>query len=511
MNLAMRSSDSLDTRNVSRIVRTIRVVLLLILLANAVVSTYVLRRNSLEQTAAKIENLSLVLAEHSAQTLYSASTALDSIVAVVKSAQLQTEAQYRAFAGRPEQFELLASKTRANPILDVATLVGADGIVINFSRSYPPPEIDLSDRDYIRHFTRTSASDTFYSVPVRNKGNGGWVFYLARPINNDQGDLLGVVLVGVSAEVFSQFYDRLGASLGPDASLLLYRKDFTLMTRWPFQEDQVGLRNMEGGVSRALDAVGSSGRVIFISGPRVFAPDSSITRMISGRPVTGYPFVVGVVATASLYEWDWIGNAGGIWMTTLVSIVILLVGANMLLKSQRRAARMRYLADHDALTGLPNRVLFEDRLTHALADARRNKTQCALVFVDLDYFKDINDTHGHAVGDVVLREVAARLGACVRDSDTIGRLGGDEFVMLLPDINGELGASRVAEKARQALAAYFVIDGRAIPLSGSMGVAIYPQHGTTLSDLSNSADTAMYEAKASGRGTVRVFGQGEKR
>ena len=172
---------------------------------------------------------------------------------------------------------------------------------------------------------------------------------------------------------------------------------------------------------------------------------------------------------------------------------------------------MRYLADHDALTGLPNRVLFEDRLSHALADARRNKTQCALVFVDLDYFKDINDTHGHAVGDVVLREVAARLGACVRDSDTIGRLGGDEFVMLLPDINGELGASRVAEKARQALAAYFVIDGRAIPLSGSMGIAIYPQHGTTLSDLSNSADTAMHEAKASGRGTVRVFGQGERR
>jgi diguanylate cyclase (GGDEF)-like protein len=131
--------------------------------------------------------------------------------------------------------------------------------------------------------------------------------------------------------------------------------------------------------------------------------------------------------------------------------------------------------------------------------------------VDLDRFKEINDAHGHAIGDVVLREVATRLGECVRDADSIGRLGGDEFVLLLPDIDGEQDASRVAEKARQALAADIVIDGRAIPLSGSMGIAIYPQHGMTLSDLSNSAETAMYEAKANGPGTVRVFGQDEKR
>ena len=220
--------------------------------------------------------------------------------------------------------------------------------------------------------------------------------------------------------------------------------------------------------------------------------------------------MVGAVATASLYEWDWISNAGGIWMTTLVSLAILLIGASLLLRTQRKAAQLRYLADHDALTGLPDRVLFEDRLTRALADARRNKTQCALIFMDLDRFKVVNDTYGRAIGDGVLREVAARLGACMRGSDTLGRLGGDAFVFLLPDIDGEQGASRVAEKARQALAGEIVIDGRAIPLSGSMGIAIYPQHGMTLSDLLNSADTAMYEAKANGPGTVRVFGLGEK-
>ena len=511
MKRAVRSLDSQEIRSVTRVVQAVSAVLLMILLANAVVSTYVLRRNSLEQRAGQIENISLVLAEHTAQTLFSASTALDSIVTVVNAAHPQTKEQYRAFASRPEQFELLASKTRANPILDVATLVGADGIVINFSRSFPPPEIDLSDRDYIRHFTRTSATDTFYSVPVPNKGNGRWVFYLARPINNDQGELLGVVLVGVSAEVFSQFYERVGVSLGPNSSLLLYRKDFTLMTRWPFLDAQVGMRNMEGGVSRALDMVGNSGRVIFTSGPRIFAPGASGERMISARPVTGYPFVVGAVATASLYEWDWISNAGGIWITTLVSVAILLIGASLLLRTQRKASQLRYLADHDALTGLPNRVLFEDRLTHALADARRNKTQCALIFVDLDQFKVINDTYGHAIGDGVLREVAARLGASMRDSDTLGRLGGDAFVFLLADIDGEQGALHMAEKARKALAEDIVLDGRAIPLSGSMGIAIYPQHGMTLSDLLNSADTAMYEAKANGPGTVRVFGRGDQR
>lgn len=89
--------------------------------------------------------------------------------------------------------------------------------------------------------------------------------------------------------------------------------------------------------------------------------------------------MVGVVATATLYEWDWIRNSGGIWLATIVSVAILLFGASKLISFQRSAARMRYLADHDALTGLPNRMLFEDRLTHALADARRNKTQCALI------------------------------------------------------------------------------------------------------------------------------------
>lgn len=511
MNLALRSTDAKEIRRTTQVVRAVCALLLLIVLANAVISIYELRVNSLQQQARQIENLSLVLAEHTAQTMFSASTALDSIVTVVNAAHPQTEAQYRAFAARPEQFELLASKTRANPILDVATLVGEDGIVINFSRSYPPPEIDLSDRDYFRHFNRTSSSDIFFSVPVRNKGNGRWVFYLARPINNDKGEFLGEVLVGVSAEVFSEFYDRVGTSLGPGTTLLLYRKDFTLMTRWPFRDDQVGLRNMDGGVSLALDKAASSGRVVFTSRPRAIEPGVNVERMISARPVTGYPFVVGAVATASLYEWDWIRNASGIWMATLVSVVILLIGASLLLRAQRKAAQLRYLADHDALTGLPNRVLFEDRLTHALAAARRNKTQCALIFVDLDQFKDINDAHGHATGDIVLREVAARLGTCVRDSDTLGRLGGDEFVLLLPDIDGEQGASRLAEKTRQALAADVVIDGRAIPLSASMGIAIYPQHGMSLSDLSNSADTAMYEAKAAGPGTIRVFGQGEKR
>ena len=246
MNLAVRSSDATDIRRTTRVVQAVCALLLLIVLANAVVSIYELRTNSLQQQARQIENLSLVLAEHTAQTMYSASTALDSIVAVVDAAHLQTEEQFRAFAARPEQFELLASKTRANPILDVATLVGDDGIVINFSRSFPPPLIDLSDRDYFRHFNRTSSSEIFYSVPVRNKGNGRWVFYLARPINNDKGEFLGEVLVGVSAEVFSEFYDRVGSRIGPGSTLLLYRNDFTLMTRWPFRDEQVGLRNMDG-------------------------------------------------------------------------------------------------------------------------------------------------------------------------------------------------------------------------------------------------------------------------
>lgn len=168
--------------------------------------------------------------------------------------------------------------------------------------------------------------------------------------------------------------------------------------------------------------------------------------------------------------------------------------------------RLRHLAEHDALTGLPNRALFSDHLTHALAQARRNRTRLALMFIDLDRFKPINDTLGHHVGDALLQVVAQRLLECVRESDIVGRLGGDEFVVLLPVIDTDDDALTVAEKIREALNQPFELgSGQPLSVSSSTGIALFPEHGADEVQLTKNADAAMYMAKDGGRNQVRLY------
>lgn len=167
---------------------------------------------------------------------------------------------------------------------------------------------------------------------------------------------------------------------------------------------------------------------------------------------------------------------------------------------------LKHLAQHDVLTGLPNRALFDDRLQQAVSQARRDQLRMGLLFVDLDGFKPVNDTHGHHVGDLLLREVALRMQACVRQVDTIARLGGDEFVVLLPVVEGEQAAQRVADKVCESLRQPFELNGLQLRISASIGVAVYPDHGSDGSKLSQSADAAMYQAKAGGGNCVKIFG-----
>ncbi len=168
-------------------------------------------------------------------------------------------------------------------------------------------------------------------------------------------------------------------------------------------------------------------------------------------------------------------------------------------------AELTKLAMHDALTGLPNRALFSDRLERALVAATRNKSRMALMFIDLDVFKVINDTYGHAIGDLVLKETARRVQECMRESDTVARIGGDEFMVLLPVIDTEVDAETVAENIRLALVEPFYLAGERLLISSSTGIAIFPDHGSDEHTLFRRADTAMYNAKQSGRNTVRTF------
>lgn len=180
--------------------------------------------------------------------------------------------------------------------------------------------------------------------------------------------------------------------------------------------------------------------------------------------------------------------------------------------SERKEAaeRMRRMAHYDMLTGLPNRALLSDRLQQALATAKRDKVRLALMFIDLDMFKPINDTLGHYVGDLLLKEVARRLQDCLRESDTAARIGGDEFVVLLPLIETGLDAKAVAEKIRLSLCQPIELIGHSLQISSSIGIAIYPEHGSDERTLVRNADNAMYGAKKDGRNNVKLYQEGSE-
>jgi len=189
-----------------------------------------------------------------------------------------------------------------------------------------------------------------------------------------------------------------------------------------------------------------------------------------------------------------------------------LAGANALLQAEiverRQAeARAHHMAYHDSLTGLPNRALLSDRLERAMLAARRDGLRLAVMFIDLDRFKTINDSLGHLTGDHLLKEVASRLCRVVRASDTVARLGGDEFVIVVPGVHAAAECGQVGEKIIAALAAPFPFEGRALHISPSIGICLYPDDGGDVETLMRHADAAMYHAKAAGRNNYQFFSE----
>ncbi|TQS43526.1 GGDEF domain-containing protein [Cryptosporangium phraense] len=189
-----------------------------------------------------------------------------------------------------------------------------------------------------------------------------------------------------------------------------------------------------------------------------------------------------------------------------LSLTLVALCGAVLFRYQRQVERQaddnRHASLHDALTGLANRVLFSERIERALAGAERRQELVGVLLLDLNRFKQVNDSLGHHVGDALLAEVAVRIGVTIRDADTAARLGGDEFGVLLPDVASAEEATDVAGRIKAAIEAPLTIEGAPVAVGASVGVAIFPTHGMAPTDLLRHADSAMYDAKRSGRGVV---------
>jgi len=169
--------------------------------------------------------------------------------------------------------------------------------------------------------------------------------------------------------------------------------------------------------------------------------------------------------------------------------------------------RVRHLANHDPLTGLPNRRLLMDRMMQAFSNARRHEDQVAIMVIDLDDFKRINDVHGHKVGDRVLQVISGRLRTTVRQADTVARMGGDEFVIILPELHKRDAAARIAEKVQFAAARPINIDGVSFQVRASIGLAVFPHDGEDVEALLKCADVAMYRAKDEGQNVINFYSE----
>ncbi|MEJ2060474.1 MAG: diguanylate cyclase [Gammaproteobacteria bacterium] len=299
-------------------------------------------------------------------------------------------------------------------------------------------------------------------------------------------------------ELYRHIHGIVGELLPSDNFLVaLYDKSNDALS-FPYSAEEVAHRipTQELDVDTPIAEVIQTGRSLLavVGGPGEAFDMASAANMGCanwlGTPLISQEQVMGALVVQSK-------DAGDLCYTEAHKELLQFVSTQVAtaIERKQKETRLQHLALHDALTGLPNRALFQDRLDMALRRAERDSEQVGLLYIDLDEFKQVNDTYGHEVGDLLLREVSRRLARCVRESDTVGRMGGDEFTVLLTNVRGMSCVEAVVNKVRDAIGAPFENEGVILTVSASIGAAAYPEHATDRDQLIRHADASMYAAK----------------
>lgn len=525
------------------------VLILLLLTMNAALLLN-LREDELLDEEDRLSTISLILAEQANRSFQSADLVIRSIADGIAAKGVTDAASFDRIMAGQDIHLLLQTKISGTPQLDAVVVLNSEGRPINSSRRGPISNVDNSDTAYFRALKDDPHLQTYVTEPVQNRGVGAWTIFLARRVNGPFGEFFGVVIGAIQMQYFEDFYRAI--LLRESSTIALLRLDGVTLVRFP-RNDTVGKKFfggehlLRGGVSATL---------------REASPIDGLMRIKAAHLVAGYPIFTIATNTEDAALADWRSMARLVTLGTLGCAIAIAVAAfafgrqwkqkARLADSQaelelqeERAAAMRtasaaaeaaarlvaHSAEHDFLTGLPNRMLLNDRVSQAIALARRHKKHTAVLFLDLDGFKHINDSLGHGIGDKLLKSIATRLVACVRGSDTVSRQGGDEFVVLLSEIeeseDATIAASRIgravtgnhsigpydvhvdlantAGRMLQAVAAPHIVDHHNLHITASIGVSVYPDDGGDAETLIKNADTAMYQAKENGRQSFQFF------
>lgn len=287
--------------NPSRIAATIGSLLIIAVAVAVAGSIWLLRSRMIDQWSDHLDSASVALAAHSAQTVSSAYIVLDGIADRVRSAGITDANVLRKKMRTPEMFQTLRDNMASSPQIDVTTIVAADGEVINFSRSFPPPEINLSDRDYFKLHRDDPTVGIFISNAVQNRGNSKWTFYISRRLSAPDGTFIGMVLVGISSEFYTKFFERL--RVGDGASIALFRNDLYMLARYPHSDALIGKSFRNVDVFRMFRP--QPGGVVHTTGPNPAEPDTELERLVAIRSVEKYPLVVTISVPDKVYLEDW--------------------------------------------------------------------------------------------------------------------------------------------------------------------------------------------------------------
>jgi diguanylate cyclase (GGDEF)-like protein len=393
-------------------------------------------------------------------------------------------------------------------LLFVVSIADRAGEIIDSTRAALGQNV--ASRDFFRQQRDT---DTFFIGQLPRGATGNAKLQFSRRLTTDTGAFDGAVIVAIDADYFVSAYET--SMLGEHGVLGVFGTDGVFRVKRTGEAVFSGDTIAYGSVVPAPDAVRTEAIVTRSSW-------DGVRRYTSARELYGFPLAVLVGLsvdeqlaaaqrdrTASLW---WAALASTLLLSTLAILNIMSwrLSQSRLRESAIKlelARRVEYLAYHDGLTGLPNRSMFSKLLAQSINEARRYDRQLAVAFLDLDRFKQINDTLGHDAGDQLLLEVANRLRGCVRASDTVARLGGDEFVVLLPTLEDGEYAATVAQKILASLAGAFNLIGHEIRITASIGISMFPQHGLDEQTLSKNADIAMYQAKEEGKNNFQFYSE----
>jgi diguanylate cyclase (GGDEF)-like protein len=585
-----------------------------------------------EDARASAHTIGVLVSEQTQDALQAVDLSMRDIQRTIASTSVATPARLRQMFGTSEFHDVLSHRIATLPQVDAITIVGADGKIVSSSRSWPSPEIDLSDRDYYTYFWANNGNDNYVSEAARNRVTNERMIFLAQRLNGPNGAFLGLIAAEIPLRYFENLYSRIGLSEG--AGLTLLRRDGLVLVQYPRPDGADTVRMPEASPwYRAVQAGSGAYRSPGFLGTG--------KRFISVHPVTTYPVVVDATIAETVAFAHWRRQAIYIGLGALCAVLCILLlfrtlvtqfrrlerqtidlsqtEARLMSKSrmlestlehmdqglimvnaggdiavynrravemfdlppelmathppfadaeayvrdneqnavvnadirelirvakthnrpctydrhgvdgrdievrsvpvtgggfvrtytdvtERKAAeeRVRYLAHHDGLTRLANRVVLREHLERELGRCRRDEIW-AVLCVDLDQFKNVNDTLGHPTGDLLLRAVAERLRGCVREGEIVARLGGDEFAIVQAGTDQPAHASLLAERIIEVLGKPFDIDGHEVTIGASVGIAVSGADGGDADTLLKHADMALYRAKADGRGVYRFF------